>query len=706
MKNTLLIALMLGLSLNLFAQKVIENPYCKASNEHNLSIDKVVLNKEATLLTFTYKSKPEWWFSIPATSYITYGDGVVKLVVKGISDSLKIGDRIVHGATGQTTYTLTFPPIDTAVTLIDFDEGEKGSWYVYDISLSGKDVLNYIADDFLGDWMTVDANTSWEVSFAEDLIIYKGQPYDKFDVKEKNGSYKLSLEDKLVYARMEDGKLFIGENKKTLHECEKFKSNTPQKGVAQYPIPEFKMNQDTASYYGYLSNYTSKKGNTGYVAVDNILTHEQDKYLIHINENGWFEVKLPLYYAQDVYFRLPGSNYSAFLVPGETLTQLINKRQTESLGKYAQFADEHKIISTIARSYDYRKVREKIGTMSIADYKDYCENAYREDIKKWADFCEKWAYNEVIKGIGERDITMMYVVKLWSYSMNKNSFARQEKKKGNAYEFEEVDSSYYSIINDLEIDNEAMLSWSSHSSFVNRIEYAEWLRIYKTTYNNDSIFNQLLEDGLELTDEERAIVEKRKAESESELFKQFRENTLDLQDAVLVLIKNNVIKVNEFNANREKKYADVGYYVGLKTFLINDSTVTLSDEDIYLLEAMAANESPEYIKANNEFNFVTQKAYSKIFLKYSSFFSQESNRLRADYKSKKFLEYTGEKGELMSDIMVSRMICPNIKKPAPLSPSILRYVDENIKSEFIKNYIIQSNKEVIEYIECNKKKTG
>jgi hypothetical protein len=596
MKNTLLIGLMLGLSLNLFAQKVIDNPYCKASNEHNLSIDKVVLNKEATLLTFTYKSKPEWWFSIPATSYITYGDGVVKLVVKGISDSLKIGDRIVHGATGQTTYTLTFPPIDTAVTGIDFDEGEKGSWYVYDISLSGKGILKYMPDEFLGDWMTVAASSSWEVSFAEDLIIYKGQPYDKFDVKEKNGSYKLSLADKMVYAKMEDGKLFVGKNKKALQECEKYTGNTPHKGVAQYPIPEFKMNQDTARYYGYLSNYSSKMGKTGYVAVNNILTHEQDKYLIHINENGWFEIKLPLYYAQDVYFRLPGSNYSAFLVPGETLTQLIHNRETESLGKYAQFADEYKTINTIARSYDYRKMREDIGTMSITDYKDYCENTYKMDVKKWADFCERWAYNDAIKGIGERDIKMMYVVKLWSYSMNKSSFARQEKKKGKAYEYEEVDSSYYSIINDLDIDNEAMLSWSSHSSFVNRIEYAEWLSIYKTTYNNDSIFNQLLEDGLELTHEELAIIEKRKTESESELFKQFRENTLAFQDDISALIRNNGKKVYEFNTNREKQYADVGYIAGLKAFLMNDSTVMLSDEDIYLLEAIAAYETPEYIK--------------------------------------------------------------------------------------------------------------
>jgi len=66
----------------------------------------------------------------------------------------------------------------------------------------------------------------------------------------------------------------------------------------------------------------------------------------------------------------------------------------------------------------------------------------------------------------------------------------------------------------------------------------------------------------------------------------------------------------------------------------------------------------------------------------------------------------GERGQLLSDVMISRDLCPTIEKPEPLSLLLLKYVDENVKTKFIKDYIHESNQKIIEHISANKKNTN
>ncbi len=704
MKTNLIVGLLLSLCFSVFAQRVLENPVCQGVYP-GLTIEKVVLTDTATHITMTYKSKPNWWFTVDSTDYIRVDDNEEKLMITS-GNGLEYGKKYHQDSTAQTTFTCSFPALSTDIALIHLGDPSTRGWYVTNIVLKNGSLLSYMPDNFAENWVIKD-NAEWKISFAKKHIIYNGEIYKKFSVTEKKGIYTINLGDKQIYAKSKGNSIFVGEDKSALQECVQMDLSGPEMGVNEYPIPTFKMRMDTAYYRGYLSDYTPKLGKTGAVSINNILSHEQEKLLITIDSSGWFEVNIPMYYAQDVFFRMPNSSYSAFMIPGETLTQFVKDRHTKSLGKYAHFNDEHNSVRFVSRSFNYRKIQNEIENMTIDDYKAYCDTCYQLDLKKWAKFCDEFDYNDQIIEIGKKDIQMIYIQNLWSYSMKQSSHAYKLKKEGQTYDYEEVDSSYYDMLFDLPIDDEAMLSYNSHSSIVNRLEYADWLRCKKSfSMNTEEILSILDENGIELTGEEQMAAKKRDAYLESDLLKDFNEKASQYNEEISKFYRKYYQHTKPYNNVREAQYLNVSYYSGLKEFLMKDTTITLSPDEIQLLDYFISIESEEFTKVRDEFEFKTMKEYSKINNKYTALISQSHAIKRADSQSKKFLDYAGEKGQLLNDIMLSRQICPSTNSLQSLYPSTFKYIDDNIKSPFIRDYIRYSNDKVLEQIELNKTKTG
>jgi len=405
---------------------------------------------------------------------------------------------------------------------------------------------------------------------------------------------------------------------------------------------------------------------------------------------------------------MPGSsNYSAYVVPGETITQVIKGRATKSLGKYATFNDEYRNVNVIARSYDYRKVQKEIGEMSISDFKAYCDTVFEKDLKKWNSFCDRLEYGDEIRAIGHRDIEMSYVQNLWGYSMAKRSYVRKLEREGKTYEYAEADSSFFDIINDLPIDKEEMISYGNISGVINRIEYANWLNGNSRSITNttEDLLIMLEENGITLTEKEMQAVEARDKYLESDVVKAFTECTEPYKEAQSAFIQKYMSNVRAFTKIRLKDYPNMGFYTALKLYIEEDSIEITVEEDELLANLMSC-ETEEYLEVMNDFETNIMSEYSKLNTKYSTVMRQNNRIHWADSKSKKFLAYAGERGQLWSDIMVARVLCPSTEKLELLYPSTQKYIEENIQNQFIKDYISYSNEKVKEHIELNKQKTG
>lgn len=708
MRKLIFLVLGLGLSLCMSAQKVIDTPYVSASTAGSYVINKVILNPDNTILECAYSGHPQSWFSIPGGTYLTSDVNDEKLYIRSIvSDSLRVGQRIYPPAQGAMRLVLEFPPLPEGSQRFDYIEGNKGgNWKLLGVSLTDTKMIGGLPYAFRGDWLGC-VSHKWVLSVDADVLIYYGKPYKEVQVKEEKGVYFITLPDKKLIARVEDGQLYIGKDQGDMLACEPNTLNAQFAGVAYYPMPEFEMKMDTAYYSGFLTNYSPFFGHTGTVFVDNVLTHNQDQFLIEIDSSGWFEVKVPMYYPHDVYFRLPSASYDAYLVPGEKLTQLINGRVTRSLGKYARYNDERRNLSQLCNSYDYNVVRNKIANMTLEDYKEYCVAAYHKDLNKWRAFCDQWNYNDAMRALGERDAQYIYMSNLWSYDMKKSAYAYQQKKKGNIYSYDKPDSSYYNDLLKLPIDQLEIISTRRFSSFINRLEYADFLVKRKSySISTDQLCVLLQANGVELSDEEKKVLEAKRAHEESAVMKTYLERSKVYADARIALYSKYKMAIRTFQANNKDRAVKDGFYTTLKPFLQQDTSIHLTEDELECLTQLAACETEAYNAANYAYHNGVLKDYAQFNQKYMPYISTSHTVQRADDRAMNFLAFAGDKGRFLNDVMISRMLCPNSDKLETLLPTTAKYIEENVESQFIKDYIYFSDKEVKKKIALNKQKTG
>lgn len=134
----LLLAGMAGMSgPDLYAQKTrsVEKPDYACCNTRTLEIEKIDLMPDSTLLHFKAHYPPGHWIRIAPTSYIRAGADGPRMVVLS-SNGIPLGAEYDMPASGEHTFTLTFPAVDPQTQKIDFIEGDSENDYkIYDIGL-------------------------------------------------------------------------------------------------------------------------------------------------------------------------------------------------------------------------------------------------------------------------------------------------------------------------------------------------------------------------------------------------------------------------------------------------------------------------------------------------------------------------------------------------------------------------------------------
>lgn len=131
--------------------KIIERPVYGLKNTKTIEIDKIILTDSATILYIDAYSYPETWIRIDSATYIQ-ADGK-KYIITG-ADSIELNKEHWMPESGETHFTLFFPPIQKGTKTIDFIESDCDNCFkIWDIDLTGKakaykpslpdNVLNY-----------------------------------------------------------------------------------------------------------------------------------------------------------------------------------------------------------------------------------------------------------------------------------------------------------------------------------------------------------------------------------------------------------------------------------------------------------------------------------------------------------------------------------------------------------------------------------
>ncbi len=389
MKTKIFTALLLFLSLVSYSQTVIEKPKIGFSTSLSVNITKVEIADTATTLHFHTTGTPGDWIFIPKETYIQAVNATEKLYIKS-ADGIPMGQQYIFSSTGEVNYKLVFPKMDASAKHIDYGEAnDEGSWFIYDIQIKPLQNFSKLPIELIGSWFNKETS-NWEVSFLDTLAIYKSQvwSYKEVKLKKGNGSIKLTNQEQtieLFIKKDKAGIYLIGESPNTLAAYANkilpptAKQSNPEK---PYEAPFFKM--DSATYSGYLVGYTPRIGiKTLAIHVDDIITGKQNSFVIKIADNGFFSIKIPLYYPHYTFIRSSIYNGNVYLEPGKALFQMIDPSNSENtmlfMGEPAKTNMDLLQLAKI-NSLDYNEMQRVILDMTPAKYKEYCQNFQKKDI--------------------------------------------------------------------------------------------------------------------------------------------------------------------------------------------------------------------------------------------------------------------------------------------------------------------------------------
>lgn len=716
-KNSLTILLLL-LPVCVFSQTIIEKPKYGLTTAPNVNLNKIEIRDTATVLYFHTTASPGDWISIPQKTYIQplNGDKIFVIATEGIP----IGERYTMPESGEVDYKVIFPKISATVTKLDYGEGnDGGSWFIYDILLKPELSRSLIPDELKGNWFNKDRG-NWELSLFDTLAVYKKQlwKYAAVKVNKRNGI--ITIENKASRTELHikgdrDGGYFIGENPKSLIKCVKeFADMLPKTSGDDKPFeaPVFKI--DSAVYSGYIRGYTSRTGvKTGKIAINDIITGEQNSFLIKISGDGFFSVKLPLYYPQEVYVRSVIYNGSVFLEPGKEVFHMIDpsnsKQKSVFMGEGARINSDLLKLDKI-NGFNYSEMRKKILEMNAADYKTYCLDLMKKDLEALETFRNTYLLSAKAYQIKKLNIQYRYADYIMSYNSYYNGAYREKNKIPSSQrtlpvEPEKLTSEYLSFITNEMANNPLAVLSTDYYFFINRLKYLDILRDMgpTKTYTLLEIANELEKTGYVFTTIEKNLISDLKEKDLTKLsaadsvFKEkYGQQTKDFykkyRDKLQDLYKANKEEITTFSM--------------IEKFLI-EKGVTFTDEEKVLIETNKINENTEASVKNREFQRKRLNAMNSFYSSHRSFISSLYTGRMVMARTENLQKKLNLQPGFVTDIMTAQDFCrPIVSEVTPVSDSALQAMQHQISIPFIAEYIGLCNNTAKAKIEANKTKTG
>ena len=480
-----------------------------------MHLKKVELRDTATVLSFHIKYQPNEVISIPKVTYIQPFNGKEKLFIKA-AEGISIGKGFKIPASGEADYQLIFPKIDTTVSRIDYGEP---SWFLYDIWLkpfSG----HSLAKEIMGNWYNKE-NGNWELSFFDTTAIYKNKVWQLGTEKFRNGEGSVSLKNKkdkiiLYLKKANKGSYMIGESPKLLKEfCSNITGLDFKSSDEPFKLPVFK--NYSAVFSGYIKGYLPRIGvKTANVYVNDILTGQQNSFLLEISEDGTFSVKVPFCYPHSIYIRSDLMVEFVYLEPGKELFMMLDlsSHPAEKLfmGELGRLNTDLLRIEKI-NNFDYDEMQKKVLELKSDGYKKWLLDLKQKDLDALDTFSKQHFLSAKALQVKKQELEYSYDIQMMSYAMNFDQAYRMKNKvPGNQRTLpvkpEELKAEYYDFVTDEMVNNPLALIANNYSSFINRLTYAPILiNQQSSNLTTLDIIEALGASGTPLSEDEKTLFE-------------------------------------------------------------------------------------------------------------------------------------------------------------------------------------------------------
>lgn len=710
MKKHLLLLISMFFVISVYSQKTIENPKTGFSTAPYLFIDKIEMTDSTTVVSFEITQYPGFKFTIPKQTYIKDVSNEEKIFIKRAEGvSMKSGNVVPES--GVLKYKLIFGKLDKSVAKMEYSEAnDGGNWFIRDIALQDVPNPSGINKELEGNWFNAD-NGNWEIGFYDNNVVYKNEvwQYEKVALKKGSGSITLVNNGQnisLFVKKGKEGSYFIGETPKSLIAF----ANKSQNEIAKssntdiaYEMPIFK--SDSATYSGYIKNYSSQATvKTIAIHIDDIITRAQNTFVAKINDNGFFSIKLPLYYPNEVWVSSPIFNGWVYLEPGKDVFQLFGDRQTIYMGESARLNADLEKTKTIRRT-DYEGMMRTILDMKPETYKVYCQNVANKKQEALESLRKSNAIEVKAYQIGKLEIEYNAIAQMMNYQRDKETAFRLKNKIPNnqreiSLKKDTLTADYYQFLTDDIINNPlAVISMHSYKIVLYRLQYLDLVHLNSVSVTIFEIANELQKRGYTLTNEEVQLLDDMKQMENLRKDSKYKEFEDKYREVNLTFVRNHQKII------REVSKEGVVNFENIEKYLIKNNIPISMEEQEFLKASRKLAKTPTSKKLE-KYKYLGP-LMDKFYKKHDDIANFLYSEMRTNFRNEKLAELFNVKAGFATDIMKSQDICNKVvNQVTPLSEQELVQVQEQIKTPFIADYLRKSNDETLAKIEANKSKTG
>ena len=531
----------------------------------------------------------------------------------------------------------------------------------------------------------------------------------KYSIKDRRKKERLQGDDKAIniwYNLKAGDEILMGTSKEQLFPV--CPSRDEIKGFMMgedlQEFKEVKFSTDSATYTGYINNYSSRYNISKEVTVyvDNILTGDQGEYSTKLDENGRFAITFPLLNPQYVYVRSKFYNGSAYLEPGKNLTQIIGGSKPLFMGELGVLNQD---LFQLKNAYtcDYKETRKKVLDMTPAEYVDYHQKYLEKDLSTLNSVTKTKHISPKAKQITKYALIYRYTADKFEYDWDyedayrkKHDISRKKQRRLDIEipQYKAEDFSF--LTNDLVNDKLALVS-GNFDTFINRLKYVDIIRA--RYYSNADIFKIIdfvTTNSIPVTDEEQLIIDKLE-----KIKKPFQKvQAFYLSDKHIAFHRKYRVEFNKvYNQLGEESSNIIKVLKELKT------EIDLPAEDELYFNEWYSFMNQHDIKEMQSLMLQSKEDIKSFEKKHEGLNDFLSFKKRIDSRNDSLKSVLKVSAGFATDIFTSQDLCRKIvSEYTPMSGQHLKWFTNELNSPFIAQYIKDSNERTIAIVEANKAK--
>lgn len=415
--------------------QTISNPEIEFTNTGLYKIEKIQKLPRATVVDLRITFLPNWWTKFDKDIYLEDCDTNKKYFVDSLRGAV-LGKELFTPASGDTLIQLFFPSLPKTANKINY--GEAKSALLYGVSLS------------------------------------------KSNDQEKNTTIPESVQ------KWMDSQISKSKNQQT----SELKNTTF-------------FQKDSASIVGYIKGYDIRSAFTsGIIYHQNSLTREDYPTTIQIYPDGRFEVKMELFHPMMNHLYIKDQPFPFYIEPGQTLGMVLDWKDFLQMDRYRDRSYTMKYTTYLGPS---KQINEQIWNFKINEpnysiLREVQKNqtptiflqnqlqAWDIEIKRIDEILKNNPRLPLASQLIRNNANLLYANYIFDYTIGRDYYSKQDTN--NQILKIEIEPSYYSFINRLDLDDYILFTSQEFSTFINRFEFSPLFDRFK--YQSDENREELL----------------------------------------------------------------------------------------------------------------------------------------------------------------------------------------------------------------------